>query len=440
MAVTRFAPSPTGRLHVGNMRTAAINWIMARQTGGRFILRLDDTDAERSTEAFAQGIKDDMTWLGLTWDELERQSERYDRYEAERERLVSMGKLYPCYETPQELETQRNLQKARGLPPVYDRAALNLSDAERQALEAEGRRPHWRFRLGDEVVTFDDGIRGFVRFEPGHVSDPILVREDGVPTYTLASVIDDIDMGVTLVVRGEDHVANTAVQIELARALGATEPAYAHHSLLASASGDGLSKRKGGGAVADLRDDGVEPMTLMSYLARVGTSAPVEPLYDLKAMVSGFSFENVSRNSPRYDPADLVVLNAKWLHGAPYGAVKSRVGPVDATFWLLVRGNVERAADAEDWWQVCHDVIIPVITNAAFIAEAAALLPEEPWDETTWKTWTGAVTDATGHKGKALFMPLRQALTGRSHGPELAGLLPVIGRDRAAARLAGETA
>jgi len=438
-AVTRFAPSPTGRLHVGNMRTAAMNWIVARQTGGTFILRLDDTDAERSTQAFADGIREDMAWLGLHWDREERQSERFGRYEEARERLVAAGRLYPCYETPQELETQRGLQKARGLPPVYDRAALKLSGDEKAALEADGRRPHWRFRLSDETVEYDDLIRGPVRFEAGHVSDPVLVREDGVPTYTLASVVDDIDMGVTLVVRGEDHVANTAVQIELCRALGGAVPDYAHHPLLASSSGEGLSKRKGGGAMADLRHEGVEPLALMSYLARIGTSDSVEPLYDTGEIVEGFAFDKVSRSTPRYAPEEVIALNARWLHGADFEAVADKLPEIDRGFWEAVRGNLDRAEEAFDWWRVCYGEITPVVEDAAFCAEAAWLLPDEPWDEGTWKAWTQAVKDATGHKGKALFMPLRLALTGRDHGPELAALLPRIGRERAVGRLTNAT-
>ncbi|MBT5435438.1 MAG: glutamate--tRNA ligase [Rhodospirillaceae bacterium] len=438
-AVTRFAPSPTGRLHVGNIRAALMNWMVARQTGGSFILRLDDTDAERSTDAFADGIRADMAWLGLEWDREERQSERFSRYEAARAAMAASGRLYPCYETPQELKTQRNLHRAKGLPPVYDRSALKLSDAERTGLESEGREPHWRFRLGEEVVAFDDLIRGPVSFEPGHVSDPVLVRADGIPTYTLASVVDDMEMGVTLVVRGEDHVANTAVQIELMRALGGDVPGYANHPFLTSASGDGLSKRKGGAAIADLRDQGIEPLALTSYLARIGTSHPIEPLYALADMTAGFSFETISRNPPRYDPDEVFALNAKWLHGAPFVLVADQLPGLDAGFWEIVRGNVERATDALEWWRICREPIEPVISDPDFAIEAANLLPDDPWDATTWKTWTQAVKETTGRKGRELFMPLRQALTGLDHGPELAALLPIIGRERVLARLGGQS-
>ncbi|MBC6439927.1 MAG: glutamate--tRNA ligase [Rhodospirillales bacterium] len=436
--VTRFAPSPTGRLHVGNVKTALFNWLAARQAGGTFILRLDDTDRERSTEAFAQGIRDDMAWLGLDWDGEEKQSDRFARYEAARAGLAASGRLYPCYETPQELETQRNLQKVRGLPPVYDRSALRLSADEMMSLKAEGRQPHWRFRLGDETVAYDDLIRGAVTFDPGHVSDPVLVREDGAPTYTLASVVDDIDMGVTLVIRGEDHVANTAVQIELTRALGGAVPDYAHHPLLTSATGNGLSKRKGGGAVGDLREDGVEAMAVTSFLARLGTSDAIEPIYAMADLANGFAFGKISRNPPRYDPDEVLALNRKWLHGAPYDAVAAELPGIDAVFWEIVRGNLDRASDAMDWWRICHETIGPGSRDATFCAQAAGLLPPEPWDSATWKAWTDAVKAETGRKGRDLFHPLRLALTGREHGPELAALLPVIGRERVLTRLGGQ--
>jgi glutamyl-tRNA synthetase len=440
MAITRFAPSPTGRLHVGNVRTALINWVVARQSGGTFILRLDDTDAERSTDAFAQGIREDMAWLGLAWDKEARQSDRFDRYDEARWKLVEQGRLYPCYETPQELETQRSLQRARGMPPVYDRSARSLTPAERTALENAGRRPHWRFLLGNDTVGFEDLIRGPVAFEAGHVSDPVLVREDGVPTYTLATVVDDMDMGVTHVIRGEDHVSNTTVQIELIAALGGAPITFGHHPLLTAAEGEGLSKRTGGGAVADLRDAGIAPMALVSYLARLGTSLPIEPFYDIEDVVAAFDFATISRNPPRYDPADVSTLNQKWLHGAPYSAVAEALGDFDPAFWDLVRGNLEYAREAHDWWRICNEAITPVPGDAAFAEAAADVLPPEPWDETTWKTWTQAVKEATGRKGRELFMPLRLALTGLDHGPELAGLLPCMGMERVKARLAGQEA
>lgn len=443
--VTRFAPSPTGRLHVGNMRTALINWLFARKADGRFLLRLDDTDAQRSTEGFAQGIREDMAWLGLGWDAEERQSARFARYEAARAALVAGGRLYPCYETAEELEVQRGLMRARGLAPVYDRAALKLDAGERAALEAQGRAPHWRFRLGDAPVAFDDLIRGPVRFEAGHVSDPVLVRADGVPTYTLASVVDDIDFGISHVIRGEDHVANTAVQIELIAALGGDPIAFAHHPFLVAADGEGLSKRKGSAAIAQLREAGVEAMALVSWLARIGTSDAVEPVYAMSDLIAAFDLGKISRNPPHYEAEDVAALSRRWLHGAPWEAVAESLdvlglGEGGEAFWLAVRGNLDRLDDAAVWWALCRSPVIPRIEDSAFAGAAVALLPAEPWDGETWKVWTSAVRETTGRKGRALFLPLRLALTGLDHGPELAGLLPFIGRDRAQARLLGQTA
>ncbi len=445
--VTRFAPSPTGRLHVGNIRTALMNWLIARQAGGTFILRLDDTDAERSTDAYAEGIRDDMTWLGLTWDSEARQSERMARYEAARAKLADMGRLYPCYETPEELETQRKLLRARGLPPVYDRGALALSDEDKARLETEGRQPHWRFLLDDKPMEFEDLIRGPVSFEPGHVSDPVLMRENGVPTYTLASAVDDIDMGVTHVVRGEDHVANTAVQIDLIAALGGAPIQFGHHPLLTEASGEGLSKRKGGASIAELRDEGLEPLVVLSFLGRLGTSDPIEPLHAMQALIDGFAFSKISRNPPRYDPEELRALNAKWLHEASFDDVAEQLkalglNTVDAAFWQAVQGNLQRLTDLGAWWEICREPIDPGVypEDAAFVRNAADLLPAEPWDETTWGVWTGALKEKTGRKGRSLFMPLRLALTGLEHGPELKSLLPFIGRERARERLTGHVA
>ena len=459
-AVTRFAPSPTGRLHVGNARTALFNWMLARQTGGSFVLRLDDTDTGRSGEAFAAAIRDDLAWLGLAWEREERQSRRAACHQAARARLAAAGRLYPCYETPAELAARRRRRRAQGLPPVYDRAALALDRSERAALEAEGRRPHWRFQLDDEAVAFEDRVRGRVEIPAGHLSDPVLVREDGRATYMLASVADDIDMGITHVVRGEDHVVNTAVQIALLRALGGELPAYAHHPLTVAADGGALSKRRAaapaGGArrgepcpadVAALRRAGIAPLALVSWLAKVGTSEATAPLYDLAEAVAGFAFENVSRNPPRYDGAELARLNRRWLRSAPFAAVAGALPGLDEAFWPLVRGNIERADQALQWWRICRQPLAPPATpepgpplppeDAAFTARAAGLLPAEPWDRSTWRAWTQAVGEATGRRGRALFMPLRRALTGRESGPEMAGLLPWIGGRRARARLAG---
>lgn len=441
----RFAPSPTGRLHVGNVRVALINWLHARAKGGTFLLRLDDTDEARSTDAFARAIEDDLRWLGLTWDAFARQSDRLGRYEAAAARLRSVGRLYPCYETPEELAFKRKRQLARHQPPVYDRAALELGATDRARLEAEGRRPHWRFRLDHETVAWTDLVRGDTAFEGARLSDPILVREDGRPLYTMSSVVDDAELGVTDVIRGEDHVTNTAVQIQIFAALGAEVPAFGHLSLMVDAEGENLSKRLGSLGIEELRADGIEAMAVNSLLARLGTPDPVIAAPSLHDLVGGFDLGRFGRATPRFDAVELVHVNARLLHDMPFETAMPRLAALglaeaDADFWVTVRGNLDRMRDAERWWRVCRGEIEPCIEDAAFGATAAGLLPGEPWDGSTWKRWTRDVATATGRKGKALYHPLRLALTGMERGPELQNLLPLIGRTRAMARLSGKTA
>ena len=441
----RFAPSPTGMLHVGNARVAMINWLFARSQGGRFILRYDDTDLERSKQEYAEAIARDLTWLGATWDFDAKQSDRLAQYELAATKLRQDGRLYACYETPEELETKRKLQLARHKPPVYDRAALKLTDEDRAKLEAEGRRPHWRFLLDHEDVRWDDCVRGDSHAHAASLSDPVLIRADGSFLYTLPSVVDDIDMGVTHVVRGEDHVTNTAPQIQLFKALGAVPPSFAHLALLTGADGQGLSKRLGSASLSDLRDEGIEPLALASLLARMGTSQAVELAATMDELAQEFTFERISRASPRFDPRELDNLNARHLHGLDWSEAEARLqslGIQGATpaFWDAVKGNLTRFNQAQEWWQVVAGPITPVIEDAAFIAQTVPLLPAEPWDVETWGKWTAAVKEATGAKGKGLFHPLRLALTGRENGPELKHLLPLIGRDKVIARLNGQSA
>jgi glutamyl-tRNA synthetase len=445
MSVTvRFAPSPTGRLHAGNIRTALINWAFAHRAGGRFLLRLDDTDKERSTEEFAQGIREDLTWLGLDWDREVRQSDRFDRYAEAVARLKARGRLYPAYETPDELELKRKRQLARGRPPVYDRAALKLSDADRATLEAEGRKPHWRFLLESRDVVWSDLVRGEQHVDAASLSDPVLVRADGTYLYTLPSVVDDIDLGITHVIRGEDHVANTAPQIQLFEALGATAPSFGHHNLLVGAEGQALSKRERALSIEALREEGLEPLAVASYAATIGTSDPVAPHGSLNELAAGFAFAKLSRAPARFDVQELRLLNAKLLHALAYGVVAERLSAMGVgggeAFWHAVRGNLATLPDAKAWWQVVNGPLEPVIADASLCGQAAVLLPPEPWDGSTWQMWSADVKQATGAKGKSLFQPLRLALTGRDHGPELKALLPLIGRDRALARLEGKTA
>jgi glutamyl-tRNA synthetase len=442
--VVRFAPSPTGRLHAGNIRTALFNFLFARKTGGSFILRLDDTDKERSTEAFAEGIREDLAWLGLSWTKEVQQSDRFDRYRAAVEKLKASGRLYPAYETQEELELKRKRQLARSKPPVYDRAALKLSDAERAKLEADGHRPHWRFKLESRDVAWDDLVRGRQHVDAASLSDPVLMRADGTYLYTLPSVVDDIDLRITHVIRGEDHVANTAPQIQLFEALGAKPPAFGHHNLLVGAEGQALSKRDRSLSIEALREEGIEALAVASYAALLGTSDPIVPHSSLDELVPGFDFGKLSRAPARFDPHELRLLNARLLHLLPFAAVEERLKAMGVTggetFWEAVRGNLAVLADAKPWWQVVQAPLEPVIEDAELCRKAAALLPPEPWDEATWSTWSSAVKQATGAKGKALFAPLRLALTGREHGPELKHLLPLIGRARATARLEGKTA
>ena len=442
--VVRFAPSPTGKLHVGNIRAALTNWLFARKTGGKFLLRLDDTDAERSTEAFARGIEADLAWLGLRHDLFARQSDRAPAHDAAADRLRAMGRLYPCYETADELDRRRRRQLAQHKPPVYDRAALRLTDAQRASLEAEGRKPHWRFKLSGQTVTFTDVIRGEVHIDTSSLSDPVLIREDGRYLYTLPSVVDDIDFAVSHIIRGEDHVTNTGVQIEIFEALGAPVPVFAHFSMLVGAGGEALSKRIGSLSIESFRDEGFEPQAINSLLAKLGTSDPVVARLTLDELVAEFDLSRFSRAPAHFDMAELRALNHKILHATPFDAVAGRLASLGVggggAFWEAVRDNVELIGDAVAWWNVVAGPLAPVVEDPAFLARAAELLPAEPFDGGSWGGWTAAITASTGAKGKALFMPLRLALTGLAHGPEMKKLLPLIGPDRARKRLSGQTA
>ncbi|MCZ6720130.1 MAG: glutamate--tRNA ligase [Proteobacteria bacterium] len=443
--VVRFAPSPTGHLHVGNARIALVNWLFAQRMGGRFCLRIDDTDPERSEAQYAEAIEEDLAWLGIAWDERIRQSERLGRYAEAFERLRAAERAYACYETPEELAAKRKAQRARGKPPLYDRAGLCLTGEERARLEAEGRRPHWRFLLNDAPVTWDDALRGAVRLKASTMSDPVILRADALPTYTLASVTDDIEMGITHVFRGEDHLSNTAVQVQLFEALGAAPPVFGHLALLAGTHGESLSKRLGSLSLRALRADGIEALALASYLATIGSSDAIEPHISLDELVHEFELAKFSPSPARFDPAELHRLNGKLLHELPFERVADRLramglGDADAAFWETVRANLERLEDAGYWWRVCRSAIEPVIEDEAYLEEAARLLPEGVWDETTWGAWTAKIAEATGRKGRRLYHPLRLALTARERGPELKNLLPVIDRERALARLQGKAA
>ncbi|MGF1461987.1 MAG: glutamate--tRNA ligase [Maricaulaceae bacterium] len=438
----RFAPSPTGKLHVGNLRTALMNQLIVR-AGGRFILRIDDTDLERSKDVYRVAIERDLAWLGFRIDAQVKQSDRFALYDAAADALKTQGRLYPCYETEDELDRKRKLRRAQGLPPVYDRAALNLTESDKQALEAEGRKPHWRFKLSGETVAWRDRVRGDQTIDTASISDPILVREDGSYLYTLPSVVDDIDLGVTLIIRGEDHVTNSGAQIEIFEALKGRSPDLAHTPLLVGADGEKLSKRLGSLTIEGLREEGIEPLALLSLLAKIGTSDAVELRDSLEALAADFDFAKIGRAPARFDEADLTRLNAQILHAAPYAQVQARLAAAQAdggeAFWLAVRENCSRPQDAKAWYDIVFGAVTGEIPaeDRSFIETAAAHLPTGALDGDSWGEWTSALKAETGRKGKALFMPLRLALTGQSRGPDMAALLALIGRERALQRLTG---
>lgn len=440
--IVRFAPSPTGRLHVGNVRTALINWLFANSRGGKFILRIDDTDVERSTIEYENGIREDLTWLGLVWDDTFKQSERFANYDAAADKLRDMGLLYACYETADELDRQRKLQRARGKPPIYNRAALDLTEEQKAAYEAEGRKPHWRFKLSGARIVWQDLVRGEQAIDTASLSDPVLIRADGSYLYTLPSCVDDIDAGITHVVRGEDHVTNSGAQIEIFRALGGEAPAMAHTPLLVGADGASLSKRLGSLGMGELREQGIEPLAICSLLGKLGTSDNVEIRDSLDQLSSEFDFAKIGRAPARFDEADLRSLNAAITHAMPFEQAKDRLAAIDPaaadeTFWVLVRENCETVEDAARFVPVAFGDITPLIDveDADFIAQAANLLPDGAFTTDTWSEWTSILKSETGRKGKALFMPLRKALTGMERGPSVGDMLLLMGRDRALSRL-----
>jgi len=440
----RFAPSPTGRLHVGNIITALRNWLYARREGGQMLLRIDDTDLARSTAEYETGIETDLAWLGLTWELRDNQSKRFAQYEAAAEKLKAAGLLYPAYETEDELDRKRKIAQSRGRPPVYDRASLSMSADERAKLEAEGRKPHWRFKLSGARVEWNDLCRGPQSVDTASLSDPVLIREDGAFLYTLPSVVDDIDFAITHILRGEDHVTNTGVQVEIFKALGGTAPTFGHFPLIVGADGESLSKRLGSLSVQQLREEGYEAMAILSHMARLGTSDPVEAQTDFAKLVEGFNVAHIGRAPARFDVEELRRVNAAVLHATPYAAVKARLAAIDADlgegFWNAVRANLTLLPEAREWARVVAGPVTPVIADAAFVAAAADVLPSGPYDGASWNTFVNAVKERTGAKGKALFMPLRQALTGMEHGPEMATIFALIGPEKARARLEGKAA
>lgn len=443
MTVTlRFAPSPTGNLHVGNIRVAILNWFFVKQKQGKLILRLDDTDKERSKIEYVESIKRDLQWLGLQWDQTFSQSERFERYDYIIEKLKKEGHLYPCYETPQELDLKRKLQLSQGKPPIYDREALNLTEAQKEKYAAENRKPHWRFKLKEGKVHWHDLVRGMVEIEPTKMSDPVLVREDGVPLFTLTSVIDDTDTNISHIFRGEDHVANTAIQIQIFESIGAEKPEFAHFPLILDKDGHGLSKRMKSLSINDLREKSIEPSVINAFLLHLGSSEHIDAQTSTDKLIQEFNLDKFGRAAPKFDESELFKLNAKFLHQLSYEEVKNKIDKLDLKdetiankFWHCIRENIDTMDDVKIWKSICFgDEIGQAIElnedDQRYRDTALKLLPSEPWDENTWGQWTSELKQETGRKGKNLFMPLRRMMTGFDHGPELKFLLPLLGRER----------
>jgi glutamyl-tRNA synthetase len=443
--VTRFAPSPTGYLHIGNIRAALVAWLYARKNNGKFILRIDDTDLERSEERFIDGIKEDLEWLGLHYDQEVRQSQRTALYEAAKEKLIASGRLYPCYETQDELALRKKVMLSRRLAPIYDRGALKLSAEEKQALKDSGRKQHWRFLLKDEEIQWDDRIKGHITFDGAKISDPVLFREDGTMTYSLASVVDDIDLQITDIIRGEDHVSNSAIHIQMFDALGARPPHFGHLSLFRGKNAE-ISKRTGGFAIRDMRAQGITPLAILSFLSTIGTSSAMEIKSSMQQITDEFDLTKFSRAPVMYDESEIDRLNLKILHNMPYSEALNTLHTmkldhiVDENFWNTIKSNIEDWRSVEDWCKICRQPLTPKMLDDELTHMAAKLLPTGEWDEHTWDALIAALKNETSKSGKALFMPLRLALTGMEHGPELRKILPLIGRDKSYQRLMGNTA
>lgn len=438
--ITRFAPSPTGYLHVGNVRTAFISWLFAKANKGKFILRIDDTDQERSKPEFVDAIKEDFEWLGLTWDAIYFQSQRMDMYVEAKKQMIASGRLYQCFETQEELEIKKKSLLSRNMPPIYDRSALKLSPQQKAELEAKGTKAHWRFLMDAKEITWCDGIRGDIKFDPKKINDPILIRADGTMTYMIATVVDDIDLGITNIIRGEDHITNSAVHIQMFEALGSKPPEFAHLSLIKSKEG-GISKRQGGFDIRSLREAGIHPLAILSFLAKIGSSDQIDYRKTHAELIADFSLNKFSKATATYDFSELERLNTKLTRNFEYEEIKANLpATVDKAFWDQVRNNLATVGEVKDWWHICNDHITPTITDADFTKAASELLPTGEWDANTWNQWIAEVKAKTNRNGKELFMPIRLALTAMEHGPELKTLLPLLGREKSYARLHGKVA
>lgn len=431
----RFAPSPTGFMHIGNTRTALFNWLLAKKLGGKFMLRIDDTDTLRSKKEYEDAMRESLIWLGFEWCEEARQSARFARYNELRDKLMAEGRIYACYDTPEELQIKRKRAMAKGLAPIYDRQALHYTPEDIARFEAEGRKPHYRFKLNPGIIEWEDIVRGHCQYEAEKLSDPIIIREDGSYLYHFPSCVDDSDFGITHIVRGEDHVTNTAAQIQMFEAIGGKVPTFAHLPLLTGTEGK-LSKRLGSLGVRELRAEGVEPLAICSFLAKLGTSDAIEPYYSLDALADSLDFAKLGRSQPKFDEEELKHFNTKFVRSMPYANVKNRVD-VDENFWNEVRPNLNVVADIELWHNICNAEVTPIMEDKELTTLAASLLPPEPWNENTFNTWLNEVKAQSSKKGKELFHPIRKALTALDNGPELKTLLPLIGYEKASKRLKG---
>lgn len=434
----RFAPSPTGFMHIGNTRTALFNWLLAKKLGGKFMLRIDDTDRLRSKKEYEDAMRESLIWLGFEWSEEARQSARFDRYNEVKEKLMAEDRIYACYETPEELEIKRKRAMAKGQAPVYDRQALHYTAEDLAKFKAEGRKPHYRFKLLDGVIEWNDIVRGHCRYEAEKLSDPIIIREDGSYLYHLPSCIDDSDFGITHIVRGEDHTTNTASQIQMFEAIGGKVPTFAHLPLLTGTEGK-LSKRLGSLGVRELKAEGVEAMAICSFLAKLGTSDAIEPYYSLDELAESLDFSKLGRSQPKFDEEELKHFNTKVVRSMPYSLVKDRID-ADETFWNNVRANLNVVDDVKVWEDICHKEVTPIIEDKFLTDLAAELLPAEPWNESTFNEWMSILKAQSGKKGRELFHPVRKALTALDNGPELKTLLPLIGYEKAKKRLLGQKA
>ena len=428
---SRFAPSPTGLLHIGNARSAVINWAHIKNKGGEFILRIDDTDTERSKKEYENKIKKDLLWLGLSWSKTFNQSQRKEIYDKKILFLKESNKIYPCFESLEELSLKRKTLLSSGKPPIYDRSALKLTTDQIEDLITKGQAPHWRFKLEDEIIEWQDLIKGKISFDTKNLSDPVLIREDGSLLYHLHSVVDDIEENITDIIRGEDHITNTAFHIQLFKSLNAHVPRFGHHPFLTDEEGKSFGKRLGSLSIQKMYEDGFESLTLLNYLLSIGTSKNLSKEKNIDLLVNNFNINSLASSSPKFSINVLKLLNKDMLQSYDFSDVKQKfidlkIKDASEDFWIFIKNNINYFSESLDWISVINSNETYIDNSNDYLNIAAELLPEDPYDETTWDVWTDLIKNQTGKKGKELFMPIRFALTGRNKGPELKYLLPLL--------------